>query len=144
MSHQTFVHTHRVTYAACTIGNHIYYARYLDLLEGARGEFFRSLGITFQRLHDSDTVFPVIEAHLRYKGAARYDDMLKIEVSLTELERVRLNFFYRIENQEKKLLVEASTLHACTSAGDKPKRVPEELVAKLRPYVAAEGQPVAT
>jgi len=28
-----FVHTHRVTYAECTVGNHIYHARYLDLLE---------------------------------------------------------------------------------------------------------------
>jgi len=58
MSHQIFTHTHRVTYAECTIGNHVYYARYLDLLETARGEFFRALGMTFQQLHDNGTVFP--------------------------------------------------------------------------------------
>jgi acyl-CoA thioesterase FadM len=32
---QVFVHRHRVHYAECTLGNHIYYARYLDLLEDA-------------------------------------------------------------------------------------------------------------
>jgi acyl-CoA thioester hydrolase len=136
MSHQMFAHTHRVTYSECTIGNHIYYARYLDLLEAARGEFFRHLGTTFQQLHASGTIFPVIEARLRYKGAARYDDVLRIEVWLAELGRVRLNFAYRIFNEREELLVEANTLHACTSESDKMKRVPEELVGKLQPYIA--------
>jgi acyl-CoA thioester hydrolase len=137
MSHQTFVHTHRVTYAECTIGNHVYYARYLDLLEEARGEFFRAIGTTFQQLHESGAIFPVTEARLRYKGAARYDDVLRIEVWLTELGRVRINFAARILNLEQKLLVEADTLHACTSLDDRPKRLPEELVTRLKPYVAA-------
>lgn len=136
MSHEKFVHTHCVTYAECTVGNHIYYARYLDLLEAARGEFFRAMNMTFQQLHESGTVFPVIEAKLRYKGAARYDDVLRIEVWLTELERVRMNFAYQIFNEQQKLLVEASTLHACTSIEDKLQRVPEELAEKLRPYLA--------
>lgn len=137
MSHKTFTHTHRVTYAECTVGNHVYYARYLDLLEAARGEFFRALGLPFQRLHNDGTVFPVIEARLRYKGAARYDDVLKIDLWLTALDRVRLNFAYRIVNEADKLLVEANTLHACTSVDDKLKRLPEGLVSELKPYVAA-------
>ena len=137
MSHQTCTHTHRVTYAECTIGNHIYYSRYLDLCEEARGEFFRSLGTTFQNWHDRDTLFPVIEARLRYKGAARYDDVLRIEVWLTEIGRVRLGFACRILNPENKLLVEVNTSHACTSTSDKLKRVPEDLAGKLQPYVAA-------
>ena len=137
MLHETFIYTHRVTYAECTIGNHVYYSRYLDLLEETRGEFFRAIGMTFQQLHDSGTIFPVIEARLRFKGAARYDDVLRIELWLTELERVRLNFACRVLNEKQKLLVEASTLHACTSVDDKLQRVPEELAARLRPYVAA-------
>jgi acyl-CoA thioester hydrolase len=141
MSHQTFIHTHRVTYAECTIGNHIYYSRYLDLLEAARGEFFRALGSPFQQLHDSGVVFPVIEARLRYKGAARYDDVLRIEVWLTELERVRLNFAYRVLNEAGKLLIEANTKHACASPDDKLRRIPEELVVKLTPYVASPTLP---
>jgi acyl-CoA thioester hydrolase len=137
MSHQIFTHTHRVTYAECTIGNHVYYARYLDLLEEARGEFFRALGTTFQQWHDGGTVFPVIEARLRYKGAARYDDVLRIEIWLTQLERVRLEFAHRILHESGKLLIEAHTLHACTATDDKLKRLPEELATKLKPYLAA-------
>ncbi|MGN6552400.1 MAG: hypothetical protein ACTHLW_01530 [Verrucomicrobiota bacterium] len=39
MSELSFRHDHRVAYAECTVGNHIYYGRYLDVLESARGEF---------------------------------------------------------------------------------------------------------
>ena len=118
------------------MGNHIYYSRYLDLLEAARGEFFRHLDLPFKQLHESDTLFPVVEAQLRYKGAARYDDVLCIELWVTTLERVQIEFTGRILNDAQKPLVEARTLHVCTTAGDRMKRLPEELVAKLKPYLA--------
>ena len=44
MNGPTFVHRHRVTYSECTVGDHIYHSRYLDLLEAARGEFMRHAG----------------------------------------------------------------------------------------------------
>ncbi len=141
MSHAVFSHPHRVTYSECTVGNHIYYSRYLDLLEEARGEFFRHLGLTLRELHEAGTLFPVIEARIRYKGAARYDDVLRIELWVDEVARVRLAFGGRILNQRGELLLEAQTLHACASAEDKLKRLPEGLVAKLQPYLREATAP---
>lgn len=135
MTTASFRHPHRVTYADCTVGNHIYYGRYLDLLEAARGEFFRQLGTTLFQWQERDTIFPVLECHLRYKAPARYDDVLSIEVWPTTAERVRLNFAHRITNAEGKLILEAETHHVCTSLNDKPKRLPEELVAALQPFL---------
>lgn len=133
---EPFRYHHRVTYAECTVGNHIYHSRYLDLLEAARGEFLRALGTTVLALQDADYIFPVIEARLRYRFPARYDDLLTIEVRPTLVERVRLNFGHRILNQDGKLLLEAETFHCCTSRDDKPKRLPAEMVEKLTPLVA--------
>jgi acyl-CoA thioester hydrolase len=135
MAVATFRYSHRVTYAECTAGNHIYYARYLDLLEAARGAFFRELGASFLHWQERDMIFPVIECHLRYKSPARYDDMLAIEVWPTVAERVRLNFAYRITNQSNALILEAETLHVCAGLNEKPKRLPEELSDRLRPYI---------
>jgi len=129
-----FRHPHRVTYAECTVGNHIYHSRYLDLLEAARGEFLRSLGRPVLELQDADCIFPVIEARVRYKFPARYDDLLTVEVWLTLVERVRLNFGHRILNQEGRLILEAETFHVCTGLDERPKRLPEELAEKLKPY----------
>ncbi|HEX3624373.1 MAG TPA: thioesterase family protein [Verrucomicrobiae bacterium] len=127
-----FVHTHRVTYAECTVGNHIYHARYLDLLEAARGEFMRSLGTTVLHLQNHDAIFPVVEARLRYRYPARYDDVLGIEVWPTLVDRVRVNFGHRILNQNGRLILEAETFHACTGLDEKPRRLPAELSEKLR------------
>src|SRR6516164_8400233 len=114
-----FRHPHRVSYAECTVGNHIYHSRYLDLLEAARGEFLRSLGTTVLVLQEADYIFPVIEARLVYKAPARYDDLLTIEVRPTLAERIRLNFAHRVLNQDGKLLLEAETFHCCTSRDEK-------------------------
>ena len=130
-----FRHTHRVTYAECTVGNHVYHSRYLDLLEAARGELIRSLGPTVLDWQEKDVIFPVIEARLSYKSPARYDDLLAIEVWPTLVERVRLNFGHRILNQNGKLILEAVTFHACTGVDEKPKRMPEELAEKLKPFL---------
>jgi len=130
-----FRHTHRVTYAECTVGNHIYHSRYLDLLEAARGEFIRSLGPTVLHWQEKDVIFPVIEARLRFKSPARYDDLLAIEVWPALIERVRLNFGHSVTNQHGKLVLEAETFHACTGIDEKPKRLPEELAEKLKPHL---------
>jgi acyl-CoA thioester hydrolase len=132
---ETFRCTHRVTYAECTVGDHIYHSRYLDVLEAARGEFMRSLGTTVLELQEQDFIFPVIEARLRYKFPARYDDLLTVEVRLTLVERVRLNFGHRVTNQRGKLILEAETFHACTSRDEKPKRMAQDFVEKLKPYL---------
>ena len=132
----SFRHPHRVSYAECTVGNHVYHSRYLDWLEAARGELIRTLGSTVLQWQERDVIFPVIEARLRYKSPARYDDLLAIEVWPTAIERVRLNFAHRIVNQDGKLILEAETFHACAGANGKPKRLPEELAEKLKPYLS--------
>jgi acyl-CoA thioester hydrolase len=129
-----FRHIYRVVYADCTLGNHIYYSRYLDILEAARGEFFRHLGIPLLELQAQDTLFPVIECHLRYKSPARYDDILTVELLTTLAQGARLNFGFRILKDEKTLILEGETCHVCTGANEKPKRIPEDLLKKLESF----------
>ena len=131
-----FVHEHRVTYADCTLGNHIYHSRYLDLLEAARGELFRQPGQTFLQYQQQGLIFPVIEARLNYKAPARYDDIIAIETWPTLAEGLRLNFGYRVTRPaDQTLILEAATLHVCTSLEEKPKRLPKELIDALLPHL---------
>jgi acyl-CoA thioester hydrolase len=142
MSTAAFHFTHRVTYAECTVGNHIYHSRYLDLLEAARGEYLRHLGLTVLQFQAADTIFPVIEARLAYKAPARYDDLLRIEVWPTAVEKIRLNFGHRVTRPATgTLILEAQTFHVCTSTREKPKRLPEELAAALTPLLAPPATP---
>jgi acyl-CoA thioester hydrolase len=136
-----FRHCLRVTYAHCTLGNHVYYARYLDFLEAARGELFRSVGAPFQAWQDQGLAFPVIECRLQYRGPARYDDEITVEVTVVQAEGVRLTFGYRIVKSDGTLLVEAETRHVCTSLEERPKRLPEALRAQLTPFQTAATAP---
>ena len=126
-----FRHAHRVVYADCTLGNHIYYARYLHLLEAARGEYFRSLGKTFAEWQEDGFIFPVIEVQIRYKSPARYDELLEIEVTPIRADGIRLTFGYRVLGPDGAVKVEAETYHVCTNLHEKPKRLPRELIQAL-------------
>ena len=137
MIERHFRWTHRVSYAECTLGNHVYYARYLDFLERARGEFFREIGHPLMGLQEAGVLFPVIECRLRYKAAARYDDVVQIGVWLSELGRVRLGFAHEIRHEDGRLLVEGETVHACTTLEERPRRLPEDLGRALRPHLHA-------
>jgi acyl-CoA thioester hydrolase len=132
-------HLHRVTYADCTVGNHVYYGRYLDLLEAARGELFRSLGRTFADWQAAGVILPVIEVQLRYRAAARYDEVLTIETRVIEATGIRATFGYRILGPDGSLRVEGETRHVCTSLEDRPRRLPTELADALAP--AAPNSP---
>ena len=135
MAGELFRYSQRVNYALCTMGNHVYYSKYLEILEAARGEFFRALGHSCLQWQERGFIFPVIECHLRYKAQARYDDVLAVAVWVELAEKVRLNFGYRVMNQNEKLVLEAETYHVCTGLDDKPKRLPEDLRASVREFV---------
>jgi len=111
-----------VTYGQCTVGNHVYYARFLDLLEETRGEFFRHLNATFLRWQQEH-------------------DLLSVELWLTEARKVRLIFAYRIVNEAGEEVLEAETVHLATSTTEKLKRLPPELIERLRPFVHATASP---
>lgn len=139
MTHRVHRSQHRVPYALCTVGNHVYHSRYLDVLEAARGEFFRELGQPFLVLQEADMIFPVIECRLTFKAPARYDDLITVELWVAEAARIRLNFGYRILRADGTLLVEAGTWHVCTSLHDKPRRLPPEIVTLLEPFIARDA-----
>ena len=60
--------------------------------------------------------------------------LLRIELWVAELERVRLSFGYRAQNQAGREVLEATTVHACTSLDPKLMRLPPALCARLQPY----------
>ncbi len=139
MTPPVFRHPHRVTYAECTLGDHIYHSRYLDLLEAARGEFLRAVGQPVRGLQEAGFIFPVIEARLRYLRPARYDDLLDVEVRPLRVAGVRLEVAHRITREDSTVILEAETLHVCTGLDEKPRRLPPALVAALRPHLPAGG-----
>ncbi len=124
----------RVAYRDVTLGNHVYYARYLDFLEIARNEVFRNLGYPLLLLQGQGIIFPVVECTLRYYEAARYDDLLDIGTTVVGLGKVQYSFAYRVQRSETVVLT-ATTRHAVTNLEEKPIRMPHDLHDALLPHV---------
>lgn len=117
------------------MGNHVYYGRYLAMLEAARGEFLRHLGEPFLKLQELGVIFPVMACSFRFLHPARYDDLLTIRLWLRELRGARVTFVYRLEKEGGTLVLEGETQHVCTSLEEKPRRLPADLVNRLAPYL---------
>lgn len=132
---RTFRHLHRVTYAECTLGDHVYHSRYLDLLEAARGEFLRAAGQPVRALQEAGYIFPIIEARVCYRRPARYDDLLAVEVRPLRVAGIRLEVFHRVTREDGTVILEAETRHVCTGLDEKPRRLPPGLVAALSPHL---------
>ena len=134
--HDTYNYTRRVVYADCTLGNHVYYSRYFDMLEWARGEMFRNLGHSFFDLQNQGFIFPVAEVSGKYYGPVHYDNLVEIRTWLIELSNVRLHFAYKLILEDKTVIMEAKTLHACTSTlNNRMVRIPDELRKDLRRFL---------
>jgi YbgC/YbaW family acyl-CoA thioester hydrolase len=78
---------------------------------------------------------------LAYKGPARYDDLLTIQLWITELRGIRLNFGFRILHPDGALLAEGETRHVCASLDEKPKRLPAGLGERLTPFLRPRKEP---
>ncbi|HEY3862825.1 MAG TPA: acyl-CoA thioesterase [Verrucomicrobiae bacterium] len=139
MAVQEFQHQHRVAYAECTVGNHVYYSRYLDMLEEARGELFRQAGCPLLSWQEQDTAFPVISVEIAYKGPARYDDLLTIQLWIAEMAGLRLTFGFRIQHATGATLAQGETRHICATLDEKPKRLPVGLAERLAPFLRVSG-----
>ncbi|MBV9462858.1 MAG: acyl-CoA thioesterase [Verrucomicrobiae bacterium] len=132
-----FRHEIRVPYSAITLGNHVYYARYFDWLEAARGEAFRELGTPFAELQESDAIFPVLECEIRYFKPARYDDVVEIRSWFSKLSAIRFEWEYEIARGGD-VLAKARTSHVCATMQEKPRKIPPELARAMEPHLRAE------
>lgn len=108
----------------------VYHTHFLDYFEAARTEAFRALGLAYRELEARGVMMPVVEANVRYRRPARYDDRLAIETHLpNEAPSVRLPTRYEVRREgEEALLVEGDvTLCFMDAERRRPIRAPEDV-----------------
>jgi acyl-CoA thioester hydrolase len=109
----------------------VYYANYLRFFEAARNEFIRAKGLRYRDFEaEYGLLLPVVEAAVRYRQPARYDDLVTVEISLTEVRRASARFGYRLVRDEA-LLVTGHTVHACVDREGRVQRIPAGLLERL-------------
>ncbi|MCF6291721.1 MAG: acyl-CoA thioesterase [Desulfobacterales bacterium] len=127
----------RVLYGDTDAAGVVYYGNYLRYFESGRSEFMRDQVCSYREIEERGLVLPVIACHARYKAPARYDDLLAIDTSLTEITRVRCRFSYRIirtatRQQPEQSLVKGYTEHAVINRHGKLTKLPADIYQPLR------------
>jgi acyl-CoA thioester hydrolase len=111
----------------------VYYANYFRYFELARSEYFRSKGGSYRDLEKEGALLPVVEATASYRASARYDDVLVVRTTVTEIRRASLTFSYELlRDGESQILCTGKTVHACVGRDGRPTRLPETIVTLLR------------
>ena len=109
-----------------------WHGSYLLWFEVGRVEALRALGYPYDRLEREGYGLPVTEAHLRYARAAKFDDLLKIDVWIEEVRSRKFRLGYRITHAESgEEFVSGFTEHICWKRGV-PAVMPPELREKLQ------------
>jgi acyl-CoA thioester hydrolase len=100
----------RVRYAETDQMGVAHHSTYLVWCEEARTSHMRSLGVSYREMEERGLFLPVVEAHLRYRAAARYDDRLQVRCWVRDTSSRRVVFGYAVDRPaDGKLLATAQT-----------------------------------
>ncbi len=102
-----------------------YNARALEWFEMGRSELSRALGLPYVEWERRGAFLPLIEAHVRFRGRASYDDLLRMEVRVEADGLSRLKFLNTVTNAESGAAVcEGWTRHVVVDAAGRPQKLP--------------------
>jgi acyl-CoA thioester hydrolase len=105
---------------------------YLAYFEVGRVEWLREAGLSYRELEERGYGFVVVEAFVRYRKGARFDDELRVRTRLSELERALLRFDYEVL-RDGEVLATGYTRHACVRlSSGRAVRIPREVLEELR------------
>jgi acyl-CoA thioester hydrolase len=127
----------RVYYEDTDCGGVVYYANYLRYMERSRTEFLRERGIELAEYQAKGVQFAVVEAKLKYRASARYNDLLDVRSRIIELTAVSITFETTICDPNGRLCTTGVIRVACIGSQGKARRIPEEIHAVLQESATA-------
>ena len=122
----------RVRYAETDQMGYAHHSNYLVWCEQARTDHMRALGVGYKELEDGGLLLPVVDAQLRYRAPAHYDDLLRIRCWVREVASRRVIFGYAVERVgDGRLLATAQTSLMALGPNHERTTIPEYVREKL-------------
>lgn len=131
MDHALTVLSLRIRFCETDLMGIVHHANYLQYFEAGRVEWLRRRGVTYATWARRGIHLPVVDAQLRYRAPAYFDDLVEVETRLSELRSHSLRYDY-VLLREGKRLAEGSTRLACVDHAHALQRIPEDVGVVLR------------
>ena len=122
-------HKVRVAYVDTDRAQVVHHGTYFRFLEVARVEFWREQGFDYARFEkETGLGLPVVEARMRYRAAARFDNLLEVETWIARASRASV-WFDAVIRKDGELIHESSVRLACAHFAEGTIRsIPKELL----------------
>lgn len=89
-----------------------HHSEYPVWYEVARTDLIKWIGITYTQMEQMGVMLPLSELTCRYKGAARYEDVLTVTAQVESISAARITFAYAVYKEgEEKPINTGSTTH---------------------------------
>ncbi len=132
--HENFFHELKVYYEDTDSGGVVYYANYLKFLERARTEALFSIGYSNNKIQqDFNSLIIVKSCNIEYKKSAYLEDELTIRSFVKSITKTSF-FMNQIITKNNEVIVEAQIHLVFVNKDGKPKKIPEQIYSKFKPY----------
>ena len=132
--HENFFHKLKVYYEDTDSGGVVYYANYLKFLERARTEALFSIGYSNNKIQEEFKSLIIVKScNIEYKKSAYLEDELTIRSFVKSITKTSF-FMNQIITKNNELIVEAQIHLVFVNKDGKPKKIPEQIYSKFKPY----------
>ncbi len=133
MTHRTPV---SVRFSEVDPYQHVNHAVYIVYFEEGRTAALAAAGLDLGGLQEQGFQIVITELEVRYRAPARLGDLLVVETAVEEIGASATRFRQRVVHEDGRVLVEARVRGALTDVTGRPRRMPPEIVGRLRSMVA--------
>lgn len=104
-----------------------HHAVYPVWMEAGRVQWLRANGLSYRSIEDDGVSLAVSELEVRFRMAARFDDLVAVHTRLVSARSRRLRFAYRLlRDDDGTLLATGATAHTPTDPEGRAMRLPED------------------
>jgi acyl-CoA thioester hydrolase len=123
--------TFRVRFAETDQMGVAHHSAYVVWLEAARVEWMRERDLSYRDLEEQGVSMAVAALELRYRRAARFDDLVHVDCRLETLRSRYGRYRYKLTGDDGQLLARAVTEHVPTDRRGRAVRLPQPWLEAL-------------
>ena len=132
--HENFYHKLKVYYEDTDSGGVVYYANYLKFLERARTEALNLIGYSNKKVKDDFKSLIIVKTcNIEYKKPSYLEDELNVRSFVKSISKTSF-FMNQIITRGDDTIVESQVHLVFVDSKGKPKKIPDQIYSKFKPY----------
>lgn len=110
---------HKVQYYETDKQGVTHHSNYIRIMEEARVDMMEQMGFGYERMEEAGVFSPVMGVTCDYKRPTTFADIIDVEVTVSELSKLKARFSYKMTLNDK-VVCQATSLHCFLDRTGRP------------------------